>query len=136
MEERKEIFTEVARLMQQKYTRLLEIDKLTMELGEVLSRDDRESAQLLLAMRQNEMDIASETEHGIRAMLDAVDAEGRMELKSLLNGEKKADSEDFEAGKVFELGEKIRNILAHTISIDKVVSRKLAGKDSYYASQK
>lgn len=136
MEEKKEIFAEVARLMQQKYTRLLEIDKLTTELSEVLSRDDRESAQLLLEMRQNEMDVASEAERGIRAILEAVDTAVRVELKALLNGEVKADSEDFTAGKVFELGEKIRNTLAHTVSIDKVVSQKLAGKDSYYASDK
>ena len=133
METKTEIFTEVARLMQREYTQVLEIDKLTSELADTLSRDDRESAQLLLEMRQNEMDSASETKHQIGVILEAVDMGTRAELTRLLQRDSKAAAESFEAGKILELGEMVQKTLAHTIRIDQVVSQKLAGKDSYYA---
>lgn len=135
MENKKEIFTEILVSMQKKYRGLLEIDKLTAEIADVLARDDRESAQLLLEMRQNEMDSVDETERAIRMLLEAADVGSRIELKTLLNGETKRQPQDFEAAKILELGEAIRRTLKHTIEIDKVVSRKLAGKDSYYEAK-
>lgn len=133
MEGKNELFTEMLLMLRREYTRFLEIDKLTTELADVLSRDDRESAQLILDMRQDEMDEAMLIEKSIHTFLDALDTETRVELRSLVKGEMTAAADDLESGKIAELGEMIRRTLAHTVQIDQAVSRKLAGKDSFYA---
>ena len=57
MEHRKdELLSEILRRVQRNCVRMVEIERLTKELGDALSRNDQESAQLLMKMRQDEME--------------------------------------------------------------------------------
>ena len=51
---------EVMKLLQQNYKHMLEINQLTKELADTLSRGDRESAGIFLKMRDGEMEKADE----------------------------------------------------------------------------
>lgn len=135
MENKTELLTEVLTMQQRNCVQMLEIEKLTKEISDALSRSDMESAQLLLGMREDEMVKAYESRHGIQAVLDAVDIKTREELRALLNGTERAALEDFESKKIFELGRQIQKTLERTIELDKAVSCKLAGKDSYYKTK-
>lgn len=94
MENQNELLVEILKLEQRNYTELLEIERLTKELADTLSRNDRDSVRLLLEMRKNEMDKASETKRKIYAILEAVDSMERKTMASLLNGCEPEESED------------------------------------------
>ena len=47
MEDRRALLAEVMKLSRRKFTKLVEIGRLTKELGNALSKDDRESTQLI-----------------------------------------------------------------------------------------
>lgn len=132
MKNREELLTEVLRQLQKNYVRFVEVEKLTKELGDALSLDDRESIQLLLGMRKEEMDRASEGRERIITILEALEEADQTELRAILNETDVQKAEDFESRKIIELNGQIKNVLNRTISIDKVISRKLAGEHSYY----
>ena len=49
-----ELLMEIAKILQKKYTHMSEISRLTEEMAEELSRDDRVSVQMTLGMRGEE----------------------------------------------------------------------------------
>lgn len=137
MDNRKEeLLSEVLRRTNRNYARIVEIERLTKELGDALSRNDQESAQLLLKMRQDEMEQTAETKLEIRMLLQSSDPEDGDKLRSWLAGEDKYEPDCFEARKILELSDQMALVLNRTIEIDKAINQKLAGKDSYYYKAK
>ncbi len=133
MESRRELLEEVMRQVQKEYVHIVEIESLTKEIGNTLARDDRESVQILLELRQTEMEQADEAKEGVRTILEAVDADMRRLLIGLLEEQDtRTETGSFEEEKIVELSHFIRKSLKEIIQIDKVISCKLAGKDSYY----
>lgn len=132
MKNREELLTEVVRQLQKNYVRFVEIERITKELGDALSGDDRGSVQLLFGMRQEEMDRASEGRERIITILGTLEEADQAELRAILNETDVQKAEDFESRKIIELNGQIKSVLNRTISIDKVISRKLAGEHSYY----
>lgn len=132
MKNREELLTEVVRQLQKNYVRFVEIERITKELGDALSGDDRGSVQLLFGMRQEEMDRASEGRERIVTILETLEEADQAELRAILNETDVQKAEDFESRKIIELNGQIKSVLNRTISIDKVISRKLAGEHSYY----
>ncbi len=134
MEENRELLEELMLHVQRQYTQVVEIGKITSELREALSRDDRESVEILLELRQREMEQSDDIERGIRAIIDATDADMQVRLRELLDSKRPLRSEDngFEAKKIKELACQIKRSLTQIIESDKALSRKLAGNDSYY----
>lgn len=132
MENKKELLTEILKRVQRNYVRVVEIERLTRELGEALSRNDQESAQLLVKMRQDEMDRIAENRQEIQMFLQTAESEEREKLKGWLNGSGKEQPESFEAKKIMEISGMLTQILNRTISVDKAINKKIAGKDSFY----
>lgn len=127
-----EFLEEMAIQMHKEYVQILEIERLTKELGEALSRDDRESVQALLELRQKEMETADEAKRAVRAVMEGADMATRAKLAPLLEGKKHFQADGILEKKIGELSYMIQNCLQETIRIDKVISCKLAGSDSYY----
>lgn len=127
-----ELLSEILRRVQRNCVRMVEIERLTKELGDALSRNDQESAQLLMKMRQDEMEHTSETKEEIRLLLQSAEVSEKEKLRSWLAGEDKYKPDCFEAGKILEFSSQMALVLSRTISIDKAINQKLAGKDSYY----
>lgn len=133
MDHRKdELLSEILRRVQRNCVRMVEIERLTKELGDALSRNDQESAQLLMKMRQDEMERVSEIREEIRLLIQSAEVREGTKLRSWLAGEDTYQPDSFEAGKIIEFSKQISLVLNRTISIDKVINQKLAGKDSYY----
>jgi len=112
---------------------MVEIERVTKDLAEAMSRNDQESVQLLMKMRQEELEQFGETKQEIRLLTEA-GGEEKEKIKSWLNGEDEYQPENFEARKIKELSCQIKQVLNRTISVDKVLSMKVTGKDSYYQS--
>ncbi len=134
MENKKELLTEILKRVQKNYVRVVELERLTKEMGTALSRNDQESAQLLVKMRQEEMDQISENKQEIRMLLMTLDTAERDRLKGWLEGRSGEEPDSFETKKIAELSSQLTQVLNRTISIDQVINKKLAGKDSYYQS--
>ncbi len=134
MENREELLLEILKRLQRNYMHIVEIERVTKELGDALSRNDQEAAQLLVKMRQDELEKAGEIKQEIWLLLQAASGEDREKIRSWLSGESKYEPESFEAGKIIDLSGQIAQVINRAISIDKAINLKLAGKDSYYRS--
>jgi hypothetical protein len=129
-----DMLLEILKLMQKKYQSIVEIERITKDMGECLSRNDRTSVQMLLEMRQDEMDRVSTCEKNLDYLITALPRE---EMNQVLDWTKGNVNKKFEnpfAQKLVEKGKNIQIVLKRTIDIDRHISQKLAGKDSYYKS--
>ena len=61
-----------------------------------------------------------------------MDSKDRDSVRVLLNGHSINGEKDEETEKILKLSVQIKHVLERTIEADKVISRRLAGKDSYY----
>lgn len=134
MENKEELLLEILKRVQRNYVCVVEIERITKELGDALSRNDQESSQLLVKMRQDELEKAAGTKQEIRMLLNASDDEESKKIRSWLAGENRYQPESFEAKKIAELSSQMAQVLNRTIKIDKAINLKLAGKESYYHS--
>ena len=107
-----ELWTELLKQMHRRYEAVNEVFRLTKEIADTLSRDDRVAAQMLL---------------------ECVGLQERSEILGLLKGEREASPEaSFEEKRIGEIGCNIRRNLEKILEVDRVISVKLAGKDSFY----
>lgn len=132
MSEMQELMEEILKRMQRKYKGLLEIERITKELAELLSAGDRESVQLLMNMREEEIESTGKEDLALRELLNAMDRDTRQYFANMMNGCFDSSAEDFLEKKICQLGEQTRNVCAKTVQLDKVLSMKVAGKESYY----
>lgn len=131
MENKEELYSEILKRVQRNYVHMAEIERITKELGTALSSNDRESVHLLLKMRQNEMDLASEVKQEIQLLVRSSGNE-KEKLLFWLRGEVKEEPESFEEKKILELSRQLLQAIRRTAEIDKVLNTRLGGKDSYY----
>ena len=132
MNEMQELIQEILTDMQRRYRGMSEIERLTKELADTLSSGDRESAQLLLNMRQSEMEKVGDVDHALREMLHVLEPEKREYIAGLMNGNEQSGYDSPEEEKIVRMAEQTSRILERIIVVDKILSQKLAGKDSYY----
>lgn len=133
MENQEELLTEILKRVQRNYKHMVEIERVTKELGDAMSRNDQESVQLLMKMRQEELERFGESKQEIQLLIEA-GGEEKEKIRSWLMGEDRYEPENFEARKIKELSSQLLQILKRTIGIDKVLNLKVTGKDSYYQS--
>ena len=121
-----ELLMEVLSQSRKKYGCVSEIGRMTKELAEALSRNDKVSAQLLLEMRGEEMAKADTCEKNIRleCLLYRKGEYGKPEEES--------GQEAFLVKQINDVNTKIRDILKNAITVDKVVSKRMAGEESFY----
>lgn len=133
------LWIELLKQYQRKYRYITEIQRITKELGDALSRNDRVAAELLLVMRKDEMTGADQCDRNIMLLRESLHAEERELLEACLRGQKELLPEDDKGRqwleKLYDIQAKIRSILQDTIERDKVMNRKIAGDNSFYAGQ-
>ena len=130
------LLTEIAKVLQRKYTHMSEISRLTEEMAEELSRDDRVSVQMTLGMRGEEIEKIRECDRNFHVFLDSVPSELKEWLMKVVAGK---DSSSEEYGKegmlVVRLAGSIRNVWEKTMAIDRRMNKRLAGADSFYTDR-
>ena len=123
-----ELWTELLKQMHRRYQAVDEVFRQTKEIADALSRDDRMAAQMLLGMRQEELDRLTESKEKIYLLLECADQQERTEILNLLEGKCEASLEaSFEEKKIGEIGENIRRNLEKIVALDRMISVKLAG---------
>ena len=131
MENREELLMEILKRVQRNYRHMVEIERVTKEMADALSRTDQESAQLLMKMRQDELERFLDSKREIQMLIE-VGGEDKEKLRSWLNAESKYQPEAFGEKKILELSTQLQQVLKRTIDVDKVFNSRVAGKDSYY----
>lgn len=126
------IMIEILKQLQKKYGCMNRIFTLTNDMREALSRDDRVSAQMLISMRQDEMDMAEECNRDLYALKSTLPAQLKQNVNNWINGEKPLPADGLEAVKMGEIASGIAAVLKKTIAVDKTMSTRIAGKDSFY----
>lgn len=132
MSQMQELMEEILKRMQRKYKGLLEIERITKELADLLSTDDRESIQLLLNMREEEIESTGKEDLALREFLNMLDSDERKYVTDLMNGTLESLARGFLEERIVQLGEQTRNVCNKTVQLDKVLSMKIAGKESFY----
>lgn len=132
MENVQEILSEVMKQVYREYKAMMEIENLTRELEDALNRSDKEAAGLILDMRQKEMEKASQAKRAVGEFLESMDEDLREDTKHLLNGELPKERTESEAEKISTISRQRNHTLENILRIDRVLSRRVAGKDSYY----
>lgn len=127
-----EILSEVLKRVYKKYTGMVEIEKLTRELEDALNRSDRKAAELILEMRQKEMESVSQMKQELRELLESMDGNLKEDVRRLLNGELPKGKNSPEAEKISNISRQCNNMLKSICAIDRVLSRRVAGENSYY----
>lgn len=127
-----ELLLEIVKQLQKKYQHITEISNQTKEMADSISRNDRVSAQMLLAMRQEEMNQSDKCDKNIACLLDALSESQADQIREWMSGKNIVENKGFETKKICEISRHIRLSLEKTIAIDKGMSSRLAGKDSFY----
>ena len=123
---------EILKEVQKKNQCILEIERITREIGEALSRNDRTSVQILLGMRQEEMDNADVSERNIQRLTSVLQQEDAVKLLGWIKGEEKIKPKTPLEEKLVEICKNMQTAIKRTIDLDRHISLRLAGKDSYY----
>ena len=115
-----EMLEEILKLVYREYREIVEIERLTCELEETLNHSDRKSANLILEMRQSEMERVSQAKRAIN------------DIKRLLEGEQLSERKESEAERISMISRQRNHTMENIRRIDRALSRRVAGKDSYY----
>lgn len=131
-----ELLMEIAKILQKKYTHMSEINRLTNEMAEELSRDDRVSVQMTLGMRGEELEKVKECDHKLHLFIDSVPSDLKEWLTDVING-KAGSSQEYgkEGSLVARLAGNIRNVWEKTMMVDRHMNKRLAGADSFYTGR-
>lgn len=102
------MLVEILKEMQKKYMCIVEIERITREMGDSLSRNDRESVQMLLGMRQDEMNKADVCIRNIECLLSALPPEECSLVREWLNGSGNRNPDSPMAERLAEKGKSIQ----------------------------
>ena len=120
---------ELTVLERKKYNYLTEVQDVTRQLAESLDRNDQVSARMLIAMRQDPIRQLAEVDNSGKIRLAALSEEDRRRAGELLKeGQPRDDGE-----RIFlEQAQKTRRLLEQVVAMDRRVSMKMAGENSFY----
>lgn len=122
---------EVLKLLIGRQNHLNETLRLTRELGTALDRNDRVSAQMLLEMRGEELEKIDDGLRKLQMFKEQLSEQTRGEIDELLQC-RTIDNPDKNTDKIVEIVKNCKKLLQETITIDKRISKKVAGTDSFY----
>ena len=127
-----EMLEEILKRVYREYREIVEIERLTCELEETLNHSDRKSANLILEMRQSEMERVSQAKRAISELLESMDDDLKNDIKRLLEGEQLSERKESEAERISMISRQRNHTMENIRRIDRALSRRVAGKDSYY----
>lgn len=130
-----ELMLEIAKLLQKKYTCMSEINRLTEEMAEELSRDDRVSVQMTLGMRGEEIEKMQDCNKHLSLFVENASPEMKDWLLKVLEGGQGSPKYGKEGMLVMRLAASIRTAWEKTMAIDRHMNKRLAGADSFYADK-
>ncbi|MGO5053679.1 hypothetical protein ACTQ6A_14425 [Lachnospiraceae bacterium LCP25S3_G4] len=125
------LLLEILKQLQKKHQGINEFYNLSKNLGDALSRDDRVSAQLIIQMRQEEIIKVEEYQKNIALLINSMPEQERYKVEDLME-QLQTQEEDFACQKIVEISKNIKSVIERCIALDKGMSKRMAGVDSFY----
>lgn len=116
-------------LERKKYNYLGEVLDLTQQLAESLERSDQVSARMILAMRQDPILHLEEVNATAKSRRESLTEEEQERVRALLDG---AEAQDDGEKTFLEQAGKARSLLERVVELDRRVSLRMAGENSFY----
>ena len=116
-------------LERKKYNYLNEVMDLSRQMGEALDRNDQVSVQMLLALRGEPIHHLQEVDQMVKMRRASLQQTDRERLEELLAG---AGPQNKEETLFMEQAGKARRMLERVIELDKLLSIRMSGEDSFY----
>ena len=116
-------------LERKKYNYLDEVMDLSRQMGEALDRGDEVSMQVLLALRGEPILHLQEVDQTARSRRDSLATQDRQRLRELLDG---APPQGRGEALFTEQAGKARRLLERVVALDKQLSLRMSGEDSFY----
>lgn len=120
---------DLAVLERKKYNDLNEVLELTQQLGEALDRNDQVSVRMLVAMRQDPILHLEEVNATAKSRRESLTEEEQERVRALLDG---AEAQDDGEKTFLEQAGKARSLLERVVELDRRVSLRMAGENSFY----
>lgn len=125
---------DLAVLERKKYNYLNEVLDLTEQIGQAADRNDQVAMRMLVAMRQDPILSLAEVDDTAKTRLEGLDREERERLEELRSG---ADQARNDAERTFlEQSGRTRRLLERVVELDRRVSFRMAGENSFYKKNK
>lgn len=136
----RELLSAVTAEVQKKYCSMNEVYRLTKELGEGLSNDDKLVVHMMLEMRGKELEKMKDCDICIERLIPGASEDIREKLHVALKGTVPGhviDEKECAMWKqITDTTLATKRIWKQTVEVDRVLSRRLAGSDSYYCQAK
>lgn len=120
-------------LERKKYNLLSEVMDVSRQMGEALDRNDDVSVRMLVAMRQEPILRLEEVKQAVAARLEGLSPEDRERAGALREGAGPQGAE--EEAYCAQVGS-TRRLLERVLELDRRLSRRLAGDNSFYTREK
>ena len=132
----KELLSVILTEVQKKYRYMNEVQRLTKELGEGLSSDDKLVTRMVLEMRGNELEKISNCDASIQRLFSNTAEDIQERVHAVLRGDVPADVPDEDENEMWkqiaDTVQATKRIWGQTVEIDRILSSRLAGGESYY----
>ena len=117
-------------LERKKYNQLSEVMDLSQQIGDALDRNDQVSLRMLVSMRQDPILQLEELKRAVAVKLASLSPEEQKRLADLQTGAApQGEEETVYAGQTGS----VRRLLERVVELDRRLSRRLAGENSFYA---
>ena len=123
------VWMDLTVLERKKYNSLSEVLDLTRQLGESLDRNDQVAVRMLIAMRQDPLLHLEEAERTAKDRRRSLTEEEQRRIRSLLKG---AEPQSSEERTFLEQAGKTRRLLERVVELDRRISLRMAGGQSFY----
>lgn len=133
-ENRQAWLQELAQLSKEKMIHLGECLRITKEMDQCLRRNDRDSIELLLVERGEEIDALDDVRSAIFALQERYEGNIRQEIAELDRGESRGQKEP-EATQCLKFAHASQSAIRQLKEVDKAMNRRLGGKDSFYGEE-
>lgn len=120
---------ELTVLERKKYNHLTEVQDLTGQLAESLDRNDQVSVRMLIAMRQDPIRLLAEVDSSEKTRYVALGDEAYARILELRQG---AQPQDDGERIYLEQAGKTRRLLEQVVELDRRLSKRMAGEQSFY----
>lgn len=120
-------------LERKKYNLLSEVMDVSRQMGEALDRNDDVSVRMLVAMRQEPILRLEEVKQAVAARLEGLSPEDRERAGALREG---AGPQGAEEEAYCAQAGSTRRLLERVLELDRRLSRRLAGDNSFYTREK
>ena len=120
---------ELTVLERKKYNYLTELQDLTKQMAESLDRNDQVSTRMLVAMRQDPLRQLEEVDKGEKARVSVLAGGDRERVAALRGG---SPAQDDNERVYLEQAGKTRRLLEQVVELDRRVSLRMAGENSFY----